>query len=132
MKTHPLSVTHLVMGLVFLGIAGSWVLHETGVTDGQDITWLFPMALVVAGGVGLVAAMAKGVTGRRRSTPYAEQPETTTDDLAYDPPLMQDYTSDLDRKLRAAETSPTSPTTVIPTATDDTAVIDTDTEEKDR
>ena len=50
MKTHPLNVGYLVVGLVFLGIAGSWLLRETGV-------------------IGLVAFAAKGVSERRNGEP---------------------------------------------------------------
>ncbi|HSE71379.1 MAG TPA: hypothetical protein VLA97_11530 [Nocardioidaceae bacterium] len=64
MKTHPLNVSYLVMGLIFLGLAGSWALREAGVVDLDSVRWLFPMTLVVAGVVGLVAAAAKGLTGR--------------------------------------------------------------------
>ena len=118
-KTHPLSVTHLVVGLVFLGIAGSWALNQTGLIDPEDMTWLFPMALVVAGGVGLVAAMAKGVRGRR------PQPELRSEyvETPYEEPLRPDYTSDLDRKLDEAEK-----TTVITT---DTTPIDISDENKE-
>ena len=125
MKTHPLSVTHLVVGLVFLGIAGSWALRETGLIEVDDYGWLFPLALVVAGGVGLLAAMAKGVRAR---TP---EPQPEIVETAYDAPPRPDYTSDLDRKHTEAESTRT---TTIPTttATDDTTVIDTTTEEKDR
>lgn len=61
----PLNVSYLVMGLAFLGIAGTWVLHETGVVDGADVEWLVPLSLVVAGVLGLVAFAARGVRGRR-------------------------------------------------------------------
>ena len=27
MKTHPLNVAHLVLGLIFLGFSGSWALR---------------------------------------------------------------------------------------------------------
>ena len=33
MKTHPLNVSYLVVGLIFLGLAGSWALRESGVID---------------------------------------------------------------------------------------------------
>ena len=69
-KTHPLSVTHLVFGLIFLSIAGSWALRQAGLIGLDDLGWLFPLTLVVAGGVGLVAAMAKGVLGRSTPAPY--------------------------------------------------------------
>jgi hypothetical protein len=55
MKTHPLNVSYLVVGLVFLGLAGSWALREAGVIDLGEVRWLLPLTLVVAGVVGLVA-----------------------------------------------------------------------------
>jgi hypothetical protein len=67
----PLNVSYLVMGLVFLGIAGTWALHETGVVDGADVEWLVPLTLVVAGVLGLVAFATRGVRGRR-SPDHAE------------------------------------------------------------
>lgn len=118
-KTHPLSVTHLVVGLVFLGIAGSWALRQANLIEADDVTWLFPVALVIAGGVGLVAAMAKGVRGSRKPTPelrseYVEQ-------TPYDAPPRPDYTSDIDRKLSDAERSGSTTGSEV----DDTAVIAT-------
>ena len=59
MKTHPLNVSYLVVGLAFLGIAGSWALRETGVIGSAEVGWLLPLSLVVAGGIGLVAFMAR-------------------------------------------------------------------------
>ena len=61
----PLNVSYLVMGLVFLGIAGTWALNATGVVDGADVEWLVPLSLVVAGVLGLVAFAARGVRARR-------------------------------------------------------------------
>lgn len=63
-RTHPLNVSYLVVGLVFLGLAGSWALHETGVVDLAQVRWLFPVTLVVAGLVGLAAMTAKTLTRR--------------------------------------------------------------------
>jgi hypothetical protein len=82
MKTHPLNVTYLVLGLVFLGIAGSWALAAADVVDFGGFRWLLPLTLVVAGVIGLVAFAAKGVTRRNRQT------EDTTYDDYYSP----DYT----------------------------------------
>ncbi len=67
MRTHPLNVSYLVVGLVFLGLSGSWALRESGVVDLGDAEWLLPATLVVAGVIGLVAFAAKGVTGRNRA-----------------------------------------------------------------
>ena len=55
------SVVHLVLGLVFLGLAGLWALAASGVVSSDD-AWLLPGLLVLAGAAGLVAAL---VTGRR-------------------------------------------------------------------
>jgi hypothetical protein len=70
-------VGHLVTGLVFLGIAGSWALHQAGAIGDVTVGWLFPVILVGAGVIGLLAMLAGGV---RRNRPAPSGPETTTDD----------------------------------------------------
>lgn len=71
-KTHPLNVSYLVVGLVFLGIAGSWALRTSGVVDTDDVRWLGPLVLVVAGVIGLVAFAAKGLSRKRHNEPLEE------------------------------------------------------------
>lgn len=56
-RAHRPSVLHLVVGLVFLGVAALWALSASGAV-GSDDTWLLPGLLVVAGATGLVAALA--------------------------------------------------------------------------
>jgi hypothetical protein len=63
--THPLNVAYLVVGLVFLGIAGSWALQAADVVDAGDVGWMLPAVLVAAGLIGLVAMAARGVSRRR-------------------------------------------------------------------
>jgi len=70
MKTHPLNVTYLVVGLVFLGIAGLWGLRESGVVERDQMGWLFPAVLVGAGVVGLVAMATR--TRRDRPEPVRQ------------------------------------------------------------
>jgi hypothetical protein len=65
-KTHPLSVSYLVVGLVYLGIAGSWALHAGGVIDNAQAGWVLPLVLVLAGVIGLVAFAARAASRRRR------------------------------------------------------------------
>ena len=63
--THPLNVSYLVVGLVFLGISGSWALHAAGIVDDQDVGWLLPVILVTAGVVGLAAFASRGISRTR-------------------------------------------------------------------
>jgi hypothetical protein len=74
---HPVNVTHLVMGLVFLGIAGSWALRQLGVISADGGRWVLPVILILAGGAGLVAAVAKGLSRNRTAAeePYDESDE---------------------------------------------------------
>jgi len=73
--THPLDVSYLVVGLVLLGIAGTWALRAADVVDSDQIGWLLPLVLVGAGVVGLVAFTAKGVSRRRQErTAYDDGP----------------------------------------------------------
>ena len=74
MKTHPLNVSYLVLGLVFLGISGSWALHAANIVDTAQIRWLLPLTLVVAGVIGLVAFATKGLGRDEQSSP----PDSTT------------------------------------------------------
>ena len=64
-NTHPVSVTHLVMGLVFLGAAALWGLAELDLVEVDGARWIAPLVLVVAGAVGLVVSVGRG---RRRGT----------------------------------------------------------------
>ena len=67
--THPLNVSHLVVGLVFLGLSGSWALRTAGLVDTRDVGWLLPVVLVAAGVAGLAAFAFRGIgRGRRHGT----------------------------------------------------------------
>ena len=96
---HPVSIGHLVMGLVFLGIVGIWALVQSDVVTGDDVRWLLPIPWVVAGAVGLTVT---AVTGSRR---YAvrqvgwvgDQPPEATD-LDPDPDPDPDPTHPTDEE----------------------------------
>lgn len=59
----PVKVAHLVVGLVFLGIAALWALDAAGVADGGTARYLAPAVLVGAGILGLLALL---VSSRRQ------------------------------------------------------------------
>ncbi|HET7327246.1 MAG TPA: hypothetical protein VFJ14_08155 [Nocardioidaceae bacterium] len=59
MHTHPINISSLVVGLVFLGLAGSWALREAGLVDAKATGWILPLLLVTAGAVGVAAAVVK-------------------------------------------------------------------------
>src|SRR4051812_22440999 len=111
--THPVNIGYLVVGLVFLGLAASWLLHETGVIEPDGFQWLLPAILLGAGLVGLFASLGKGVA-RRRSRPEFEAPTFVDDNQ----PIL-DLTSDLDRRLDEHRTR-THAQTPTPDPTDDT------------
>lgn len=83
-------VGHLVTGLVFLGLAGSWALHQAGVIGDAGAGWLVPLILVTAGVIGLLAMLVGSVRrnrprvqpGESQELERLDDPETseTTDD----------------------------------------------------
>lgn len=73
MKTHPLNVSYLVVGLIFLGLSTSWALRQSGVVDLAEAQWLLPAVLVAAGVTGLAAFAAKNLSSR--SSTGEEDPE---------------------------------------------------------
>jgi hypothetical protein len=81
--THPLNVAYLVVGLVFLGIAGSWALQAADVVDAGDVGWMLPAVLVAAGLIGLVAMAARGVSRRRGQSGGESGGGSRTEDAGY-------------------------------------------------
>jgi hypothetical protein len=58
-QIHETDVTSLIVGLVFLGITGVWVLVETGVLTLSVLPVVLPALLVVVGVVGVAAAVVR-------------------------------------------------------------------------
>lgn len=72
--TRTLSIPHLVFGLIFLGIAAVWAIGKaTDANLGHTAVGL-PAVLIIAGVVGLVAAVA-GSRQRRPGAPEPIEPE---------------------------------------------------------
>lgn len=78
MNSQQTSVPHLVMGLVFLGLAGSWVLHEVGVIESVQVEWLLPLILVVAGAAGLLASLTRDISSGSRSVTHEDDDNDET------------------------------------------------------
>ena len=111
--THPLKVGYLVVGLVFLGIAGFWALRTAGVVDSADGRWLAPLVLVTAGTIGLFAFASKNLN-RRRHDPdavgYHDEQPAFDPYPAFDPAFGPDY-----EPTRELATDPTADPTADPT-----------------
>jgi hypothetical protein len=102
MRTHPLNVSYLVVGLVYLGIAASWALQSSGVIELGDVEWLFPLTLILAGAIGLLAAAAKGRSSRTRAlagSPPATTPGTMSTSTYDEDDTLHLPTTDSDRHL---------------------------------
>ena len=67
MKRHSQDVVSLVFGLVFLLVAGLWVLWRIGTLDRDSVTWVPAAALILIGLIGLTLSIARS----RAATPYA-------------------------------------------------------------
>jgi hypothetical protein len=63
---HPANVVSLVAGLIFCGIAFSWMLMTTGVLSTRDLPWIVPVLLMGAGITGVVASISRNKKGQRR------------------------------------------------------------------
>ena len=74
-------ITHLVFGLLFLGVAVVWALVVGDVINENDLAVIAPAILIAAGVVGLATSLASARNRRNRN----EQPY----DLSYDAPVDQ-------------------------------------------
>jgi hypothetical protein len=103
--THPLNVTYLVVGLVFLGIAGTWALRSAGLANTREMGWLIPLMLVSAGAVGLLGSTAKSLRRTRRTDELDDPDDTYGYVDTFDPSLTGFAVDDLDEKLERAAAS---------------------------
>lgn len=75
-RRRPVSIPHLVFGVVFLGIAAIRFIGEATDADLPRSAIGFPIVLIGAGAIGLVATV---VNARRRGQPpYVADAETDT------------------------------------------------------
>jgi heme A synthase len=64
MNTRPVSIAHLVFGLIFLGAAALWVVGAATDADAPDLALMAPAVLIGAGIIGLVAIMINARNSR--------------------------------------------------------------------
>ncbi len=70
---HSVKITHLVFGLLFIGVAVVWALVVGDVVNEDELAVIAPAVLIVAGVIGLAASLASTRNRRNRDTqPYGE------------------------------------------------------------
>jgi hypothetical protein len=78
MSIRPVSIVHLVFGLVFLGITTLWVVGATTDVQAPALALWGPVVLIGAGVVGLAAIVFNSRTAAAGAKPDAE-PATETE-----------------------------------------------------
>ena len=63
-RNRPVSISHLVFGLIFLGLAAIWVIGAATDADAPDLALLAPAVLIGAGAVGLVGIVVNARNAR--------------------------------------------------------------------
>jgi hypothetical protein len=87
-------VTHLVFGLLFLGVAVVWALVVGDVINEDDLVVLAPAVLIVAGVIGLAASLASARNRRNRSTQMYDRPADPSTERPAEPEL-DDHTEEI-------------------------------------
>lgn len=64
---HPVNVSSLVAGILFVGVALAWALFEAGAIGITGLGWLLPLLLIGAGIVGVVVSVRRGSGRSQRS-----------------------------------------------------------------
>lgn len=68
MNTRPVSIAHLVFGLIFLGAAIVWAIGAATDVDAPDLAVAAPAILIGAGAIGLVGIVLNARNARTRAT----------------------------------------------------------------
>ena len=93
MNTRPVSIAHLVFGLIFLGASALWAIGASTDAETPDLALMAPTVLIGAGVIGLIGILVNARNARRRErdvtgndlagtdTAYAETSSTDPEDL---------------------------------------------------
>ena len=65
-RPRPLGVAHLIFGLIFTGIAATWIIGKVNDTDVPDLAIGVPIVLIGAGIIGLGASVLNQRRARAR------------------------------------------------------------------
>lgn len=91
------STPHLILGIIFAGIAALWMIGQATDAKLHDTAPGFPLVLIGAGVVGLIASLANARTRSRALDPVGDDAgsdrgpdDLATDDLATDDPAADD------------------------------------------
>ena len=87
MNKRPVSVTHLVFGLIFLGASALWAIGAATDADAPDMAVLSPAVLIGAGVAGLIAVVVNARNARISAAPALVEPaiEDPTEDTTENP-----------------------------------------------
>jgi len=80
-------ITHLVFGLLFLGVAVVWALVVGDVINEDDLAVIAPAVLIVAGVIGLATSLASARNRRNRTDQPYDQPYDRPVDAPVDAPV---------------------------------------------
>jgi cytochrome bd-type quinol oxidase subunit 2 len=95
-------ITHLVFGLLFLGVAVVWALVVGDVINENDLAVIAPAILIAAGVVGLATSLASARNRRNRNErpydrpvdPHVDEPVDDQTDRPAESPL-DDHTKEI-------------------------------------
>jgi hypothetical protein len=82
MNTRPISITHLVFGLIFLGAAALWAIGAATDADAPDLAVVAPAVLIGAGVIGLAAIVFNARNARVNAEDTAIAPDTQEPEFA--------------------------------------------------
>jgi len=95
-------ITHLVFGLLFLGVAVVWGLVVGDVINENDLAVIAPAILIAAGVIGLATSLASGRNRRNRN----EQPYDRAVDAPVEAPVDQQVDDQTDHPTEYPAESP--------------------------
>ena len=99
---HSVKITHLVFGLLFLGVAVVWALVVGDVINEDELAVIAPAVLIAAGVIGLAASLASTRNRKNRDNQVYGHPAEHPADHPADPstdrpaePVLDDHTEEI-------------------------------------